>query len=167
MLMAGMDRLADWEYLEYQRMMADAAAASRSEPEGFWGGFYDGYVKACYGVANTILGGLFGSKNGLLYQMSPTILQWSQDSAFETGANGWRTAEGPLLATGGLMGNSASGAQYRWFRKNVLSWNITPEGGVRLTVGGRLTYVGKHLPVGNEPYHTRQIEWTGRSLFKW
>jgi RHS repeat-associated protein len=95
-----------WADLEQWMAMVDIQRQAELQAElewqkAVWAGFWDGYSKASYGIANTILGGLFNSKNGILYKFSPTIRNWSQDSAFKTGANGWRVAEVPLI--GGLI----------------------------------------------------------------
>jgi len=128
------------------------------------------YSKACYGVLNTMLGGLFKKEYGLPYMLSDRVRNISKGrkgGAFRSGQLGWRVAEIPLLIAGGLMARSISGPQYKWFRTHVLSIDTTPHGGNVITIGGKLKYVGKHAAKGIEVPHSRQIMWGKKSLIKW
>jgi hypothetical protein len=121
MIVGTMERLSDWEYVQMQRMIAQARTPVEDSGGAQWNAFWDAYTKSCYGVANTILGGLSKSKNGLLYKCSPTVRNWAQDPAFETGANDWRVAEVALLAAGGLKYAKFRGPEYgQW--KNGGVW---------------------------------------------
>ncbi len=136
-----------------------------------WSYFWSGYSEASYGVLNAILGGLFETESGIPYMVSESVREWADKEAFQSGEAGWRFAEGPLLAAGPLIANSNSGTQYRWFRTHLVSWDTT-QGGYTVTLGGRLTYVGKHAALANEAEHSRQIiintgENVWKTIIKW
>jgi hypothetical protein len=58
----------------------------------------EAYSRACYGVANAILGGLFDRRCGIPYICSGTLRKWAEGDSFRCGEMGWRCAEVPLCA---------------------------------------------------------------------
>jgi RHS repeat-associated protein len=72
------------------------------ELESPWSVFADAYSQACYGVLNTILGGLFKTEAGIPYMVSSTVKEWAEGEAFKGGETGWRVAEVALVTAAGV-----------------------------------------------------------------